>query len=156
MARKEQESWEFIVRGSGDIRLVRNPRIPQVNPATGAVSYTQGVTIESKGGRIVTRDPELAEWLRAHHRCNEWYVELGNEPGRPKPETEDVIAELTEAVIAADVKKIVELRQRELATHNRAAVLVPTVSALEKLEEAGVKEAGEALKAEEEPEPAAA
>lgn len=162
MARKDDNSPPvFIVSGEGDIRLVKVPMMPETNPATGQVSHKPGVTIEFSNGRYVARDPEIAEWLRNHPKCGgseklhpdslehgqseKWFVELGNEPGRPKPEVDEVLAELQAATVEGNVEKIIELHRREFGTHQRREVLQPIEASLTALDEAGVESAGVAL-----------
>lgn len=127
------------------MRFVVEPKLSQVNPASGQTNYTKGHTIEFHGGRFITSDPKEIEFLRASEQNGAMFIEQGNEPGRPKPELEDVIAEIADATLTLDVPAIVKRRDAELDTYGRATVLTICNTALEKLAEHGDEDARDAI-----------
>lgn len=122
------------------LRLVKKAKRNIVHTDTGAVTQTPGEHVEFHNGRFETKDPELVKWLRAHELLNApardgGFVERGREPGRPLPETGDLLEQIAVAAAKGDAERLADLYVQERHTHGRVEVLRAAAAALGALEE---------------------
>jgi hypothetical protein len=115
-----------------NLRLVVEPATEQID-ATGRRIPVPGKTIEFVKGEYQPKDADEAAFLREHRLKDSDFVEVGSEPGRPKPEAEEVIGAIFEAALAGKIEEVKALRQVELAGHSRPVVLASADKALNQL-----------------------
>lgn len=133
--KKEAKAVEFISRDQ-NLRLVREPKRNQMNPQTGEISVTPGVSYEFEPNGVLVVDPsdsEALDFLRSHSLCGSMFVEKGNEPDRP-PDASEILNEIVDAAVAKDADKLVEIYLAERSSNSRPEVLGAAARAIEKLD----------------------
>ncbi len=127
-------------------------------PTNFGVKQHAGKHVQFNFGSFSTDDLELIQLLRENEQCRTseapagWFWEVGNEPGRAKPEAEDRLAVITAAAIKGDAETVKAELRAEFATHSRDVVTKPAIEALKQLALAGVEGADEEVRAAETPE----
>jgi hypothetical protein len=134
-----------------NLRIVRVPSRRRYNER-GELEMLPGEAYEFADGLLKVDDPEVADWLRKHPKFNTKFVEVGNEPGRIKPELPDVLSAISAAAARGDLPTLVKIYDEEKSTHERETVLTSAQSAIEALETLNVNAQSEGTEA---PEPVA-
>jgi hypothetical protein len=119
-----------------NLRLVREPASEQID-SRGVRLPRPGKSVEFRNGQFATSDADELEFLRNHHMLNVdgGFFEVGNEPDRPKPEADDVIAAMFEAGFEKDADEVRTLIRLEYASHSRPSVINAGRSVLKQLGE---------------------
>jgi hypothetical protein len=134
MSPTKTKSKPVFVSTDATLRLVRIPRRRKVDTDTGESYVTDGHTVEFIEGRYSTDDKEVIKWLQDHPQNGPLFVERGNEPDRPLPETGDLLTAIVNAVAAKDGDKLAAIYLQERQSHSRPAVLDAARSGLEAID----------------------
>lgn len=114
------------------LRLVRIAQQRRMNDR-GEWETSPGHTVEFHDGLYSTDDSDVLKFLRDHDQKDSLFVEVGKEPGRPLPETSDLIEAVVDAVADKNKEKLAEIYLQERNSHSRPEVLKAAAAGLEKL-----------------------
>lgn len=127
-----------FVAPSGNLRLVLEPRRRIIHEG-GIAEVTDGKHVEFTNGRFSTNDSDLIKALRNHPLKDAGsgvsgnFVEEGKEPGRPLPETSDVLTDIVKATADKDGDRLAEIYVAERSSHSRPEVLAAAAAGLEEV-----------------------
>lgn len=136
----KQPNYQLWIEQPHDLRDERGVKYGQTPLKAVIFENNRFVVTDESAEAVGMTYDELIDWIKSHEVINAEVWDEGAAPEEPSPTYKDRSDAILAAVRKFDPDAIAAIRDDELATHNRPAVIQMCVAALEQLQDEGESE----------------